>query len=91
MKNRLAGLALALPFVALNAGSTVPPEARAAPASAPSTASGSAPPTWLLAQDRRMPACKLDNRDVPVGTTICQQKRVWVCERGQWVNSGKLC
>ena len=88
MKRSLAIIAASLSLVALNAGSTVPGGSRPAPA--PAATSEPAPATRLLAQEG-MPTCKLDNRDVPTGTTFCREKRVWICERGSWVNSGKLC
>ena len=86
-----------LSLVALNAGSTVPEENRPAsapgtsPATAPTPSAATAPLTWLLAQDRRMPTCKLDEREVPTGTTICRKKRFVACERGEWVDTGKPC
>jgi hypothetical protein len=87
MKRSLTLIAAALSLVALNAGSTVP--AQRPPALAPA-ASEQAPPPRLLAQEG-MPTCKLDGRDVPTGATFCREKRVWVCERGSWVSSGKAC
>lgn len=88
MKHSLIILAAGLALVAASAGSSVPivsQESRVA--AAPEAARA----PWLLAQDRSMPSCKLDNRDVPTGTTYCRQKRLWVCERGSWVDSGKAC
>jgi len=84
MKRSLAIIAASLSLVALNAGSTVPGERR--PPSAPEPA----PQPRLLAQEG-MPTCKMEDRNVPTGTTFCREKRVWVCERGSWVNSGKPC
>lgn len=84
MKRSLAILAASLAFLATNAGSTVPREHRAA-------ASEPAPLPWLLVQDRRMPTCQTDGREVPVGTTYCRQKRLWSCERAGWTDTGKPC
>lgn len=51
------------------------------------------PAPWLIAQyDRRMPSCKSEDRDVPVGTTACREGNTWVCSgRGVWENTGKRC
>ena len=50
------------------------------------------PAPWLVAQDRRMPTCKVDERDVPVGTTTCRQGQTYVCSgRGAWEGNGKPC
>jgi hypothetical protein len=64
--------------------------ATAASASAPHEAP-KAP--WLVAQyDRKMPSCKNDDREVPVGTTMCREGNTWICSgRGTWDNTGKRC
>ena len=74
---------------AANASSSAPRENR--PAAAPATLSGPLLPAWLLAQDRRMPSCQMDGREVPVGTTYCRQQRIWSCERSGWTNTGNPC
>jgi len=85
MKPSLRIVAAGIALIAASAGAGAPPENPAV--RAPERAAA----PWLLAQDRRMPTCKIDNRDVPTGTTSCRQKRLWVCERGDWVNTGKPC
>ena len=77
MKARIVTLALAI--------------AIGAPAFASAEASKPAP--WLVAQyDRRMPTCKVDNRDVPVGTTTCREGKELVCNgRGAWEDTRKAC
>ena len=77
MKARIAALALTI--------------ATSVWAAAPQEAAKPAP--WLLAQyDRRMPSCKSEERDVPVGTTMCRDGSTWVCSgRGVWESSGKPC
>ena len=89
MKPSFTLLAASLMFVAANASSSAPRENR--PAAAPATLSGLLLPAWLLAQDRRMPSCQMDGREVPVGTTYCRQQRVWSCERSGWTNTGNPC
>jgi hypothetical protein len=50
------------------------------------------PLPWLLAQERRMPTCELENRRVPVGTRLCSNFKVWECSAsGNWVDTGKDC
>ena len=50
------------------------------------------PAPWLVAQDRRMPTCKVDEREVPVGTMTCRQGQTYVCSgRGAWEANGKPC
>ena len=84
MKPSLRIVAAGIALIAASAGAGAPPENPAVRAPAPAAA------PWLLAQER-MPTCKVDNRNVPTGTTACRQKRLWVCERGDWVNTGKAC
>ena len=64
-------------------------------ASTPATAleEGARPAPWLVAQsDRRMPTCRLDERDVPVGATTCREGYTHVCSpRGGWERTNKPC
>jgi hypothetical protein len=48
------------------------------------------PAPWLVA-DRRMPTCKSDNRDLPVGTTWCREGRTWICSPRGWEDTRKPC
>jgi hypothetical protein len=77
MKLHIAALALAL--------------AAAAPANAVQDQSKPAP--WLVAQtDRKMPSCRLDERNVPVGSTTCRERFTHVCTaRGTWERTNKPC
>jgi hypothetical protein len=62
----------------------------------PFVTSGNAPAEpkplpWLVAQSRT-PSCELDNRRVPSGTRICNDRSVWECgASGNWVNTGTAC
>ena len=85
MKQSIRILAAGIALFAANASSNTPRETVALPA-----AKASAAP-WLVAQDRRMPSCQVDNREVPVGTTSCREGRLWVCERSGWATTGKPC
>jgi hypothetical protein len=51
------------------------------------------PAPWLVAQgDRRMPTCKQDERDVPVGTTVCREGKTVICSgRGAWEDTRRPC
>jgi hypothetical protein len=77
MKTPIAVLALAL--------------AISVPANAEQETSKLAP--WLVAQgDRRMPTCKQDEREVPVGTTVCREGKSLICSgRGAWEDTRKPC
>ena len=51
------------------------------------------PAPWLVAQnDRRLPTCKQEERDVPSGTMLCREGRTMICSgRGTWEQTGKPC
>ena len=85
MKRYLGMLAVLIALFAANASSSTPQ-----PSSALPSAKAPAAP-WLLAQDRRMPTCSLDNREVPVGSSSCREGRLWICQPGGWVSTGKEC
>jgi hypothetical protein len=76
MKARIAALAVAL---AIGAPFAAAEESKPAP--------------WLVAQyDRKMPQCKIDERNVPVGSTTCREGYTHVCTgRGIWERTGKPC
>jgi hypothetical protein len=66
-------------MVPLAAWSDAPAESKSAP--------------WLVAQyERRMPTCKLEDRNVPIGTAFCKEGRTWRCgPSGNWEDTRKAC
>ncbi|MBC7804509.1 MAG: hypothetical protein H7Y16_11585 [Candidatus Parcubacteria bacterium] len=95
MKRSLALIAAALALGAANTASTAPRESSRAitPVLASAMAQDQTPLPWLLAQvqDRPMPTCETDGRQVPVGTVQCRKKQFWSCERNGWTNTNKPC
>ena len=87
MKRHLGMLAVLIALFAANASSNTARETAALPL--PAVKASPAP--RLFAQDRPMPTCSLDNRQVPVGSTSCQEGRLMICERSGWTSTGKSC
>ncbi|HEX9182864.1 MAG TPA: hypothetical protein VF876_06360 [Burkholderiales bacterium] len=61
-------------------------------ASAPRERTPQPAASLLLAQARGDASCKLDGRNVPQGTTYCDQGSLMRCSaRGGWEKTGKSC